>query len=432
MTVPEARTLFTNSGAPVFSYGVPDCFSDSTCGDTEPPVSQSHTGTVNKTNFENQLSTIANQLNNPALILQMFPVNYSANGVVDGTSFCPTLNNNSAGTATPSSDEWGLDLPYDKAVIDAVVASGISPSAIFVESSNEAENQCHTKWGYSSTVQPGVSTALGHMFAAVMDGPSGLRAYLRSKFPNAITADIGYIGTAGGLNRGSTPDTCVSQAGKPYGYNCTYNIAKSQIDDFNNAVKADQGTSGVPDIESIHSYCHSSDFSPSAGYPLDDNKCFAYYREWITMAHLEAHNIWGATAGDPVMFGITEWQAGVCTADQAGDNAQCWSKAADGISNGGFINGTANDASSYDSGFWSMLGGSNAQLTGLTGTRYYLGVQFDDAGNADGQGVPGAPDNNNTIHGGDPAGNYNVIQKAGTAGEGYSAFCNATGVGTGC
>jgi hypothetical protein len=428
LTVAGARSLFVNSGANVISYGAPDCFTGNTCGDPQTSscatnaATGCHNGTVSQANFETQLGTIlkssANSgLGDPSIVLQLFPVNFSngtcppGTATICGSSFCPTLT--TQGAASPSSTEWGLDLAADKTIVDSLAAAvsttGVSPAYVFLESSNEGENQCWSKWGYTSTVQTGVSKALGHMYAAVMTGTGGLLTYAANALPGSGVAADGYIGTAGGILRG---DSCVTNVNFSYGYKCTFTKASAQVADFNNAIKTDAGSSAYPGLESIHSYCHSPDFTTTSGYTLDNNECYAYYNQWRTMAAGQINTIWGSTAVSLMGFGVTEWQAGVC----GSTNATCWS---------GFQNGASNGTATYDSGFWTMLTG-NSTFFGTTGTAYFLQVQFDDAGNADGQGLPGAPDNN--AH---PSGNYNVIQEAGTKGEGYTAFCNA-GAGTGC
>jgi len=174
-------------------------------------------------------------------------------------------------------------------------------------------------------------------------------------------------------------------------------------------------------VESVHSYCHSTDFAalPGAGNPFEfsDNLCLAFQRQWIISARSAVHTTWG-TQGYNMYFDVSEWQAGTCTV-YSGTNPppNCWGTQGDGK---GFFSATA--PGSYVTSYVNMLAGNNL-LQGSTGTAYWQAAMFDDASNAD-PNLTSIPPTN-------PQGNYNVIMQSNAIwpnnqGPEYAAFKTAS------
>jgi hypothetical protein len=418
LTNTGAVSLLQQTKTPLISYGVYDCFTGMTCGDSE--AGGSHTGTLSESSFESQIAAIKTDFNSPALILQLPPVTNSTLGsggnAIPGTDFCPTV---SGAGVNQTSDEWGMNLALDKEIVHAVSVAGFT-GPLFLESSNEADVDCATKWGFNSLSDPGISTDLGHMYAATIPALVTYAKNIKSQGVKQFSAvwPIGYIGQNGGPEWG---DTCTPNV-STYGFACTE--PTQWVDEFNSAVKADGAT--MPIIESTHSYCHSSDFGTAAsGYnqgpgpggttqTITDNECYAYQNQWITNARTEAAKTWGSNATNNMAFAVSEWQAGSCTNDTGPGSAySCWGYPSSGACSGGFCP-TDNDANNYTAGYLNMLKG-NGQIFGAGGTAYWLGVMFDDASNTEGS----------------PQANYNVITENGTQGAQYPAF-SAAACGTAC
>jgi hypothetical protein len=275
-----------------------------------------------------------------------------------------------------------MNLAMEKQLLAATAAVYKGP--IVIESSNEAEYDCASYWGYSSAGSSGVSTDIGEMYAATM--PS-LVEYARSLgFSDVVT--VGYIGVNGGPGWG---DACTASSSYPYGYNC--NPPDQWVDQFNQAVEAAyvahrDNPDYIPNVESVHSYCHSTDFTTSPGYNFSNNECLAWQREWLTSARQQVDRIWGKAIGSQIRFAVSEWSGG--TYNSATDR---WSGYADG--------GMAR----YVTEYLAMLKG-DGRTTG-TGTAYWEASLFELAGNPQGNG-------------------YNVINPNGAPSRYYAAFRRAS------
>jgi hypothetical protein len=328
----------TATKTPLIRYGVYDCFTDETCG------TDSHTGSMSKSTFETTVSGITGTLHAVPWI-KLVPGGNGTVNSIDQSKFCPPA------TGTTGTD-WGMNLAMDEEVLQAISAVYTGP--IVVEDDNEGEYSCYASWGFSSGGSVGVSTDLGHMWSATMPA---LKAYaLGLGFSQFVS--VGYMGVNGGPGWGQS---CTSAAGYPYGYNCA--VSTRWVDEFNNQVESDYAAAStnksyyIPDVESVHSYCHGNDFA-TAPYTFDDNECYAFQREQITSFRSQADSIWGSTIGDNIRFSVSEWSPGECPS-----SGSCWS----GWSGCPSSCGTAPGA--YIDGYLSMLAG-DGNTTG-SGTAYW-------------------------------------------------------------
>jgi hypothetical protein len=356
----------TAAHIPVIRYAVYDCFTTERCG------RDNHAGSLSKSTYESAISGIVNT-DHAVPWLKMVPITSGGIGSVpSGSTFCPSLGN------------LGMNLAMEEHVLAATAAVYRGP--IVIESSNEAEYDCAAYWGYSSAGSSGVSTDIGEMYAATMPA---LVEYARTLgFSDVVT--VGYIGVNGGPQWGQP---CTPSRGYAYEYNC--HVPTLWVDQFNQAVLAAYRAHGnnadyIPDVESVHSYCHSNDFATNP-FTFDDHECYAFQREWLTSARGQVKSIWGSSIGSNIRFAVSEWQAGAC------DNypSDCWS---------GF-NAPGNPVGSYIDGYLAMLAG-NGVTTG-TGTAYWGANLFELASNGTGTQGPGA---------------YNVINADGSTPPWYANF----------
>ena len=366
VTNPAVANEINAADIPAIRYAVYDCFTTETCG------RDNHSGSLSQSTYQSAISGIVNT-DHAVPWLKMVPITSGGIGSVqNGSVFCPSVSN------------LGMNLAMEKQVLAATAAVYRGP--IVIESSNEAEYDCAGFWGFSSAGAPGVSTDIGKMYAATM--PALVQYARQLGFADVVT--VGYIGVNGGPQWG---DPCTASSGSPYGYNC--NPPGMWVDEFNQAVlaayrshrdKADY----IPDVESVHSYCHSTDFAPNP-FTFDNNECYAFQREWLTNARGQVDSIWGSRIGASIRFAVSEWQAGACDSYPS----DCWS---------GF-NATGDPVGSYVDGFLSMLPG-NGVTTG-TGTAYWAANLFELASNGSGTQGPGA---------------YNVINADGSTPPWYANF----------
>jgi hypothetical protein len=348
---------------PIIRYSVYDCFTTETCG------RDNHRGSLSVSSYQSAITGIT-QTDHAALWLKMVPITSGDIGGVTGSIFCPSAGN------------WGMNLPMEKQLLAATAAVYKGP--IVLESDNEGEYDCASYWGYSSAGNSGVSTDLGDMFAATIPA---LAEYARALgFSDVVTT--GYIGVNGGPNWG---DACTVNSGVSYGYSCA--IPSEYVDQFNQAALAAYQASGdnpdyIPQVESVHSYCHSPDFTSTAGYGFANNECYAWQREWILNARQQVDQIWGTTIGSQIRFAVSEWSGG--TYNSASD---CWV----GYTNGQMAN--------YVTAYLGMLKG-DGRTTG-TGNAYWGANLFELASNPEGNG-------------------YNLINPSGAEASYYSAFKTAS------
>jgi len=351
---------------PVVRYAVYDCFTTQRCG------RDNHVGSLSISAYESAISGIVNT-DHAVPWLKMVPITSGSIGSVpSGSIFCPPLSN------------LGMNLAMERQVLAATAAVYRGP--IVIESSNEAEYDCAGYWGYPSAGSSGVSTDIGMMYAATM--PALVEYARQLGFSDVVT--VGYIGVNGGPQWG---DPCTAASGYPYGYNCS--VPSVWVDQFNQAVTAAylahrRNPDYIPDVESVHSYCHSADFAPNP-FTFDDNECYAYQREWLTSARSQVDSIWGPGVGSSIRFAVSEWQAGACDSYPS----DCWS---------GF-NAPGNPVGSYIDGYLAMLAG-NGVTTGA-GTAYWGANLFELASNGAGTQGPGA---------------YNVINADGSTPPWYANF----------
>lgn len=339
----------TAAKIPIIRYAVYDCFTDETCGNDH------HTGTQSVSQYQQAITGIT-QKDHALLWLKMVPITSGDIGGITGTVFCPPANGS----------DWGMNLPMEEQVIAATAAVYKGP--IVIESNNEAEYDCSSYWGFSSPGSTGVSADIGRMYAATMPK---LVAYARSLgFSDVVSA--AYIGVGGGPGWGNT---CNTDSSATYGYKCE---EPNYVEQFNAADKAAGGTR--PDVETIHSYCHSPDFDQTVPYNFSDDECYAYYSEWLPAARTQVESVWGKKYGQYTRYSISEWNGGICDSSSA-----CWSGYADG------------DNSAYVSGFLAMLKASG----------YWNANLFELASNPQGD-------------------DYNLIQPNGTTSDYYSAFKTAS------
>jgi hypothetical protein len=346
---------------PAIKFSMYDCFTGETCGRDH------HRGSQSVSEFQSAIRGIT-QTDRAIPWLKFLPVSRSNIGGVIGSVFCPPANGS----------DWGMNLPAGKQMLAATAAVYKGP--IILEDNNEAEYDCARFWGYPNDGAPGVSTKLGDMYAATMPE---LVSYARSLgFSDVVT--VGYIGVNGGPGWG---DPCTADGSAPFGYSCS--IPSMYIDEFNNAVYAayiahHRNQDYIPAVESVHSYCHSPDFTSSPGFPVPDAECYAWQREWIQAARAQLEGIWGDAIGSQIRFSVSEWSGGV--SDTIAGN---WP---------GYTNGSM---PGYVSGYLKMLRG-DGRTTG-SGDGYWAASLFELASNPPGNG-------------------YNLIQPDGTPADYYPAF----------
>ena len=287
VTNPAVTSKIRDAAVPAIRFSVYDCFTGETCGRDH------HRGTQSRTEFQSAIRGIT-QTDRAVPWLKFLPVSRSNIRGIIGSVFCPPANGS----------DWAMNLPADKQVLAAT--ADVYKGPIILEDNNEAEYDCGPYWGYSSDGDPGVSTKLGQIYAATMPE---LVAYARSLgFSDVVT--MGYIGISGGPGWG---DPCTATAGAPYGYHCA--IPSMYLDEFNNAVHSAYVASHdnpdfIPQVESVHSYCHSTDFTSKPGYPVPNAECYAWQSEWIYAARTQAEAIWGDAIGGQIRFAVSEWSGG--------------------------------------------------------------------------------------------------------------------------
>lgn len=274
-----------SAGIPAVRFAVYDVFTDM----LDPAGSP---GTIRRSDFDHAIDGIVNTLGAIPWI-KLLPVASGVIGVKPGTVFAPPLN------------DLGRDLEVHKAVLAQIRTVYSGP--IIIESDNEGEYDCYRTWGYASAGDAGVSRALGRKYAAIMPA---LKKYARDVLGFSQVITVGYVGVAGGANWGQSVTADPSQ---PYGYRCGYQ--PRWVDEFNTEIRDAYVASGcdpdyVPDVESIHAYPHSPDFTSQAGYEYDDNIAYAYYRNWIVQSRARVKAIWGAERAAAMKFAISEWNAG--------------------------------------------------------------------------------------------------------------------------
>ncbi len=347
---------------PVIRFAVYDVFTDMTDPNGDP-------GTIRRSDFDNAISGIVNTLHAVPWI-KLLPVARDAIDTKLGTVFVPPLTN------------LGRDLEIHKAILAEV--RKVYGGPIIVESDNEAEFNSYKVWGFSNGGSAGVSKALGNKYAATMPA---LKKYARDVLGFSQVVTVGYVGVSGGPGWGQS---VTADATKPYGYSCGYQAR--WIDEFNTAIQSAYAAHGndpdyIPDVESIHAYPHSPDFSDQAGYELDDNQIYAYYRNWLVQSRRRLDAIWGPTVGDKIRFSISEWNAGSHNSDGTWSG---WS--------------TPSRVQAFYSGWLTMLQGDG--VTTGTGTRYWNANVFELASEAPtGYGAY-----------------YNLIRKDGTTPAWYDTF----------
>jgi hypothetical protein len=347
----------------IIRYGVYDCFTDETCGRDH------HRGSISAAAYESAVAGITRR-DHSALWLKMVPIAAGDIGGVTGSIFCPAVG------------DWAMNLPVEKQLLAATARVYRGP--IVLESDNEAEYDCASYWGFSSAGDRGVSTYLGDIFAATIPR---LAEYARSLGFSDVVTD-GYIGVNGGPGWG---DPCRPSAGAPFRYQCS--IPRQFVDEFNQAALAAYRASGhnreyIPEAESVHSYCHSTDFTSRPGYNFSNDECLAWQREWLVSARQQVDKIWGPAIGSQIRFAVSEWSGG--TYNSAADR---WTGYADG------------GMASYVTEYLAMLKG-DGRTTG-TGTAYWEASLFELAGNPQGNG-------------------YNVINPNGAPSDYYGAFKRAS------
>jgi len=336
------------AGVPVIRYEARDCFTDEVCGRDH------HMGTLSRSAFDYAIVAITSSMHAIPFI-KLLPVSKA------GSTFCPDKNADLT-LANPT-----LNLPNYESML-AEIANGVGyHGPIIIESSNEMEYDCAAHWfgAGASAGLAGVSTLIGQHYAANMPA---LIKYARDTLHFSQVVSVGYIGVSGG-GYGSTTNgwgaNCTASATAPYGYACGYRVRA--MTEFSNAVLAAYNSNGhdpdyIPDVESIHAYCHSTDFLPTSftgnPYDFDDNVCYAFYRSWLVKSRAYVNSIWGSTIGNNIRFSISEWQAGTCAT-----TTNCWT---------GFSSPSA--VQSYYDGWYRMLRG-DGNTTG-TGTRYWSGERL--------------------------------------------------------
>jgi hypothetical protein len=346
---------------PAIRFSVYDCFTGERCGRDH------HKGTQSRAAFQSAIRGIT-QADHAIPWLKFLPVSRSNIRGIIGSIFCPPADGS----------DWAMNLPASKQVLAATAAVYKGP--VILEDNNEADYNCAPFWGYSTDGAPGVSTKLGHLYVATMPA---LVAYARQLgFSDIVT--MGYVGISGGPGWG---DPCTADSSAPYGYSCA--VPTTYIDEFNNVVHAAYVASHdnpdyLPEVESVHSYCHSTDFTSKPGYPVPDAKCYAWQREWLLMARAQVEQIWGEPIGSRIRFAVSEWSGGTYRTP-----SDSWA----GYRNGGMT--------SYVSGYLKMLQG-DGQVTG-SGTGYWGAALFLTASNPQGNG-------------------YNLIEPDGSPADYYPAF----------
>jgi hypothetical protein len=349
-------------------YSVYDCFTGQRCG------RNNHQGTQSEAAFQQAIRGITTT-DGAIPWIKFLPVARGNIRGVTGSIFCPPGDGS----------DWGMNVPVDKKVLAAIAAVYKGP--IILEDNNEAEYDCARFWGFSSEGDQGVSTDLGKMFSATMPP---LLSYAKSLgFSDVVS--VGYIGISGGPGWN---DPCSATSSGPFGYSCS--IPTTYVDEFNQAAHAAYVSSGnnpdyIPEAESVHSYCHSPDFTSTKGYPVPDAECYAWQRQWIATARQEVDSIWGNAIGSQIRFAVSEWSGGAYN-----PRADSWA----GYSNGGMPG--------YVAGYLKVLRGDGT-TTG-DGDGYWSATLFNLSSNPQGNG-------------------YNLIQPDGKPSDYYPAFRAASAGG---
>jgi len=346
---------------PAIKFSVYDCFTGQVCGRDH------HRGTQARPAFQSAIRGIT-RTDGAVPWLKFLPVSRGNIRSVIGAIFCPPGDGSN----------WAMNLPTDKSVLAATAEVYRGP--IILEDNNEAEYDCARFWGYATDGAPGVSTKLGEIYAATM--PT-LVSYARTLgFSDVVS--VGYVGISGGPEWG---DPCTADSGAPFGYSCA--IPTTYIDEFNTAVHAayvahHDDPDYIPQVESVHSYCHSTDFTTKPGFPVPNAACFAWQREWLLTARSQVEQIWGEPIGSKIRFSVSEWSGGSFHSP-----GPSWA----GFGNGGMPG--------YVTGYLGVLRGDGID-TG-SGTGYWSASLFLLASNPQGNG-------------------YNLIEPDGTPSDYYPAY----------
>jgi hypothetical protein len=322
------------AGIPVVRFMVYDVFTDMKDPNGDP-------GTIRRADFDHAISGIVHTLHAIPWITLLPVIGAESIGTKPGTVFVPPL------------DDLGRDLAIHEAVLAEV--RKVYGGPIIIESDNEGEYDSYKVWGFANAGSVGVSKALGDKYVATMPA---LKKYARDVLGFSQVVTVGYVGVAGGPGWGQA---ITRDSSSPYGYACDYQ--PRWVDEFNTEVQKACAAHGddpdyVPDVESIHAYPHSPDFSDKAGYSFDDNMAYAYYRNWLVQSRARLDAIWGATIGSRIRFSISEWNAGANNSDGT------WSGWA-----------TPSRVQGFYAGWLHMLQG-NGVTTG-PGTRYWQAGVFE-------------------------------------------------------
>jgi hypothetical protein len=322
------------AGIPVVRFMVYDVFTDMKDPNGNP-------GTIRRADFDHAIRGIVNTLHAIPWISLLPVIGHEKIDTKYGTVFVPPLKN------------LGRDLRIHKAILKEI--RKVYGGPIIIESDNEGEYDSWRTWGFSGDGGVGVSAALGRKYVATMPA---LKKYARDvlHFSQVVTA--GYVGVPGGPG---WDQKITRDPSKPYGYACEY--YSRSIDEFNTAVHKAYLAHGrdpdyIPDVESVHAYPHSPDFSDKKGYEFDDNMAYAYYHNWLVQSRRHLERIWGATVGSRVRFSVSEWSAGA-------DNS-------DGVWSGW---STPSRVQQFFAGWLKMLQG-NGVTTG-SGTRFWHASCFE-------------------------------------------------------
>jgi len=346
------------AGVSVIRFAVHDTFSD-----LLDPLGAA--GEVSRANFRNAIGGITNNLKCIPWV-KMLPISLQAIETKTGERWIPPW------TGTIPS----IWLDTYKAVLTELRQVYSGP--VIIESHNEMHYNAWSVWRDrdgaldTSTGLPltgagntGISKRIGEHWAQTMPE---LKRYCRDVLRFSRVFVGGEVGVSGGSGWGQsiTPD-----GGQPYGYAAGYQTR--WVDEFNTAIKTAYDAAPaadkplyIPDFESIHCYPHSPDFTAeSAIYQFDNNKAFAYYRQWIQSSRARVNLIWGSTIGNQILFANSEGTAGFS------NDSGIWT---------GWQ--TAGQPEDWFSGWFQMMQGDGV-MTG-SGTRYWANIIFAIATDADG------------------------------------------------
>jgi len=258
--------LVKDAGITSVRFAVYDAFTDAVDPTGTP-------GTIKRSDFDHAIDGIINTLG-CVPIIKLLPIcRDEINGKI-GTIFVPPLS------------DLGMVLPWHKMVVKQA-----GPRVRIYESSNELEYDAWRKWGFAGAGAVGVSTAIGHEYAANMPA---LRKYAREQLGFSIYT-VGYVGISGGFEWGNTIQSPRTRA----------------CQEFNEALYEDYLAAGkdpdyIPDAISYHAYPLGSDFLGDTS--IDD--VIAYYDALTTAWRNILLQVWGDTIGSNIKMAVSEWNAG--------------------------------------------------------------------------------------------------------------------------